>query len=122
MENMKTPFIMLEPQILWHETDWKSSQYMNLICQMMESKVHAKDYLDWRRLEAKVENEEDIGEHLYDDYNEDEEEEIDLLPIQGESLVLQQVLSTPKVVLQEDWRKLEAETEHEEDIREPIHD
>ena len=59
------------------------------------------NYLDWIRLEAEIEYEEDIGEPLYD---EDEEEEIDLLPVQGKNLAVQWVLSTPKMIEQEDWR------------------
>lgn len=57
----------------------------------------------WVNLAEVGNEEEEFIEPLYDEYD-DEADDIDVLPIKGESLVVRRVMTTPKVQ-EEDWRR-----------------
>ncbi|KDP42711.1 hypothetical protein JCGZ_23651 [Jatropha curcas] len=52
----------------------------------------------------------DLVEPIYDEYDDEEEREIDLVSTQGGNTVIQQVLITPKIEEQKDWT-IEAEND-----------
>jgi hypothetical protein len=51
---------------------------------------------------VEIEEEEVLPEPTYDD-NDDEEEDVDIYLVKGESLVVRRVMTTPRV--EEDWRQ-----------------